>query len=260
MFVPPTLTQSCDTPSVAELTVDRLQQACSQETRRYRNRQAHDSRFCLELLRRALTANDEQAWYVIYHHYQPQVGKWVQASLAFAISKNELQTLVDDTFLKWHGTFRRNPQKFADYPNLATLLGLLRRCAERVVQDFVSKRQHETATVFLDVTDGDYGVDGLPGIKRMLTNQAIDHVSILHHRRIDDEKVISLLQNMLRDEKERLVATALFLEGQKPRELYDAYPYLFASVDEVNTIRERLKARLERNGQFRQQLHSISEI
>jgi hypothetical protein len=53
---------------------------------------------------------------------------------------------------------------------------------------------------------------------------------------------------------------ALFWEEQKPSELYDTYPDLFASVDEVNTIRERLKARLARNEQFRQQLQYVSEM
>lgn len=260
MFVTSTLIRDCDTSPVAELTVDGLQQACAQETRRYLNQQAHDPRFCLELLRRALTINDEQAWYAIYHHYQHQVCKWVQTSLAFAISKSELQTLVDDTFLKWHGTFRRNPQKFADYPNLAALLGLLRRCAERTVQDFVRKRQHETTTVLFDATDADDGGDRLPGAKRMLTNQELDHLNIQHNRRVDDEKTLALLQSWLRDEKEWLVATALFLEEQKPRELYNAYPHLFTSVNEVNTIRERLMARLRRNEQFRQQLHCLSEF
>lgn len=260
MFVPSTFTQACDTLPVTELPIDRLQQSCQQETRHFINRQAHDPRFCLELLRRALTTNDEQAWQVIYQHYQRQVYKWVQAYLSFAVSRSELQTLVDDTFLKWHGTFRRNPKKFTDYPNLAALLGLLRRCAERVVQDFVGKRQHEATTLPLEPTDADEAGDDISGARRMLSNQAIDHLSIRHNRRVDDEQIASLLQSLLHDEKERLVAIALFLEEQKPRELYNTHCHLFASVDEVNTIRERLKARLARNEQFRQQLYCVSEI
>ena len=66
MLAPPTLTQPCDTQSVLDMTVDRLQHHCHQETRRFINQQPHDPRFCLELLRRALTSNDVQAWYVIY--------------------------------------------------------------------------------------------------------------------------------------------------------------------------------------------------
>lgn len=258
--VPPATTQHCDTPLFTEMTVEGLQQSCVQETRRFSNKQPHDPRFCLELLRRALTANDASAWYVIYHHYQQQVGKWVRARLSFAVSKSELQTLVDDAFLKWHGTFRRNPEKFADYPNLAALLGLLRLCAERVVQDFVGKRRQETALLPLNVSDTDEVIESIPGARRPLSTQSIDFLSILYSRALADEKLSALLQSLLRDEKEWVVATALFLEGQKPRDLYDAYPHLFASVDEVNTIRERLKARLSRNEQFRQQLQCVSEI
>jgi len=258
--VPPTNTQSNDMPLLAEMTVEQLQQPCLQETRRFINKQPHDPRFCLELLRRALTANNAQAWYVIYHHYQPQVGKWVQARLAFAVSTSELQTLVDDAFLKWHGTFRRNPEKFADYPNLAALLGLLRLCAERVVQDFVGKRGQETVLFPLNGADTDEVIEDMHGARRPFSTQSIDLLSILYSRSLVDEKLSALLRSLLRDEKEWVAATALFLEGQKPRELYDAYPHLFSSVDEVNTIRERLKMRLSRNEQFRQQLQCISEI
>jgi len=39
------------------------------------------------------------------------------------------------------GTFRRHPEKFADYPTHAALLGLLCLCAQRVVQDYVTDLQ-----------------------------------------------------------------------------------------------------------------------
>ena len=260
MLAPPTLTQPCDTQPLLDMTVDRLQHHCHQETRRFINQQPHDPRFCLELLRRALTSNDAQAWYVIYHNYQRQVGKWVQAQLSFAVSNSELQTLVDDAFLKWHGTFKRTPEKFTDYPTLAALLGLLRLCAKRVVQDFVGKRQREAIVLPLATPDSDNVSEAHHTARRPLASQLIDALSIHYNRVLADEKLYALFQPLLHDQKEWLVMIALFCEGQKPRELYDAYPDLFASVDEVNTIRERLKARLGRNEQFRQQLQYVSEM
>lgn len=265
MLAPPTLTQHCDTRlmlelSLLEMSVDRLQHHCHEETRHFANQQPHDPRFCLELLRRALTNNDAHAWYVIYHNYQRQVGKWVQAQLSITVSTSELQTLIDDAFLKWHGAFKRTPEKFANYPTLAALLGLLRLCAERVVQDFAGKRQRETILLPLALPDADDLGEVRHDTRRPLAGQLIDALSIHYDRMLADEKLYALCQTLLRDQKEWLVMIALLLEGQKPRELYDAYPDLFASVDEVNTIRERLKARLGRNEQFRQQLHCVSEI
>lgn len=270
MLVPLTLTQRYDTPPIlevpvlempmGEMPIDRLQHHCHQETRRFANQQPHDPRFCLELLRRALTNHDAQAWYVVYHNYQRQVSKWVQAQLSFVVSHSELQTLVDDAFLKWHGAFKRTPEKFTNYPTLAALLGLLRLCAERVVQDFVGKRQREMRVLPLTMPDTDNGNEGRHNPRRPLASQLIDTLSSHYSRILADEKLYALLQSLLRDQKEWLVMIALFLEEQKPRELYDAYPDLFASVDEVNTIRERLKARLARNEQFRQQLQCVSEM
>jgi hypothetical protein len=264
MLASPTLTQYCDTSlalemPTLEMTIGQLQSQCRQETQRFTNRQPYDPRFCWELLRRALTNNDAQAWYEIYYNYQDQVSKWVQMQLSFTVSNSELQTLVDDTFLKWHGTFKRTPEKFADYPTLAALLGLLRLCAERVVQDFVGKRQRETILLPLAMPDADDGREVLYNARRPLADPLIDPLSLLCSRAQADEKLYAFLQTLLRDKKEWLVMITLFLEGWKPRELYDAYPALFASIDEVNTIRERLKARLARNEQFRQQLQNISE-
>lgn len=66
-----------------------------------------------------------------YYEYQGQVRQWVKAQLTFSIDETTLQTLVDDAFMKMQRTFTRYPEKFADYPNLAALLGLLRLCARR---------------------------------------------------------------------------------------------------------------------------------
>jgi hypothetical protein len=89
-----------------------------------------------ELWRRALLDCDERAWQVVYGNHQRQVHFWVNAQLRFSVDATTRQTLVDDAFLKMAGTFTRHPEKFADYPNLVALLGLLRCCAQRVGQTY----------------------------------------------------------------------------------------------------------------------------
>jgi hypothetical protein len=82
---------------------------------------------------RALLTGDQRAWQVVYQEHNRQVGAWVKAQLRFPVDAVTRQALIDDAFVKMAGTFTRHPEKFADYPNLAALLGLLRLCAQRVV-------------------------------------------------------------------------------------------------------------------------------
>lgn len=198
------------------------------------NRDAH---LAYELWRRALLAGDEHAWQVVYHDYQHQVGGWVKAQLHVPVEPSTRQTLIDDAFVKMAGTFRRHPEKFADYPNLAALLGLLRLCTQRVVQDYVTARKQELPIAPLAAIAEPASEATLP-------------ISTLW----------AVLEGLLHDEKEWLVVAKLLVEETKPRHLYAKLPGLFASVDEINTIREWVKGRLQRNGAFRHYLQTMVSI
>lgn len=100
-----------------------------------------------------------------------------------------MQTLVDDAFLKMAGTFRRHPEKFADYPHLATFLGLLRCCAQRVVQDYVTSLQQNVPVVTLEAIS--------EPVSEMMPVQS---------------ELWALLEGLLQDEKEWIVVTRLLLE------------------------------------------------
>jgi hypothetical protein len=157
----------------------------------------------------------------------------VKAQLRFPVDAVTRQTLIDDAFVKMASTFTRHPEKFADYPNLAALLGLLRLCAQRVVQDYVTACQQEIAVVPLE------------SIAEPAYEAASSHAALQE-----------ILAGLLHGAKEWLVVTQLLLEEGKPRRLYAEHPDLFATVDEINTIRERVKGRLQRNQSFRHYLQT----
>jgi hypothetical protein len=188
-----------------------------------------------ELWRRALLDCDERAWQVVYGNHQRQVHFWVNAQLRFSVDATTRQTLVDDAFLKMAGTFTRHPKKFADYPTLAALLGLLRCCAQRVVQDYVSTLPLELPLV---------AWENIPEVAAPPVPAPTD--------------LPSVLAGLLVDEQEWLVVTQLLIEAVKPRRLYQEQPGRFRDVNEINTIRERVKARLQRNDAFRHQLQGMT--
>jgi hypothetical protein len=184
-----------------------------------------------ELFRRALVHQAEDAWRSLYAQFQRHVVGWVNAQLAFPVDAMTMQTLVDDAFLKMAGTFRRHPEKFAAYPNVAVLLGLLRLCAQRVVQDYVTSLQQQVPVVALDAIEE-------PMCAPTPAPSDLWHV----------------LERLLHNEQERLVVTCLMIEETKPRRLLMEHPGLFQDVDAINTIRERVKTRLQRNHAFRHYL------
>ena len=253
----------CDGITLEQMSIDALAQRCREETKRFMQGQPYDDTLGRELMRRALVQREERAWRVIYQQYHRQVSKWVQLRLAIAVVDSVLQTLIDDAFLKMQGTFTRHPEKFANYPTTAALLGLLRLCAERVVQDYVAKVQQEVTTVALDdllAAQDAYAVDERVTQAGWCTHTlAADDVVTTFWADNAQQELQKLLQHLLYDEKEQVVVNALFIEAQKPRQLYAERADLFQSVDEINTIRERLKARLQRNHEFRTYLQQVSE-
>ena len=139
---------------------------------------------------RALLTGDQRAWQVVYQEHNRQVGAWVKAQLRFSVDAVTRQALIDDAFVKMAGTFSRHPEKFADYPNVAALLGLLRFCAQRVVQDYVAAAQQTVPVISLD---------------------AIDEPCL--EATAPPSDLWSVLEGLLHDEKEWLVVTKLLGSG-----------------------------------------------
>lgn len=227
-------------PTLREIPIQLLGRHCRTEAQRFRNRQENDTCFCHELLRRALVENCQPAWEIVHDLYQTLVLAWIRQSLSLSVEQNELQMLVNDSLVKWHGTFRRHPEKFVDYPTLTSLLGVLRHSVQFVVCDYVQTQRREPLTQPLEESEV------------VLTSQ----VAI---GRDPANDLWSLLHQLLNGEQEEVVVRFLLIEGDKPRDLYEEFPHIFQSVDEINTIRERVIARLRRNRQFRAFLNDLSE-
>lgn len=221
---------------VEQLSNEYLADRCATETQRFFKQQVCDTQYGHELFRRALLTQDERAWAIVYQQYQPLVASWLKQRLPGQVAEVEFQTLMDDAFVKMAGTFARHPEKFNNYPNLNALLGLLRRCSERVAQDFITKAIQEPAALPLQ-----------------------EDMIIISDAYTNSDTLWARLAALLYNEQEGLVVRYLLIEGHKPRHLFEDYLHLFQNVDEINTIRERIKLRLRRNLEFHHFLCSLSE-
>jgi len=62
--------------SLAALSTVDVCQRCRDETANYRRREAHDDRYCFEMIRRAVAERDEHCWQELYAIYHDQVLSW----------------------------------------------------------------------------------------------------------------------------------------------------------------------------------------
>ncbi|HEX6386965.1 MAG TPA: sigma-70 family RNA polymerase sigma factor [Anaerolineae bacterium] len=212
-------------------TVRDLSQRCAQESDHFFNRQPYDPRFCFELFRRAILHQNERAWDSVYHQYQPLVASWVERHSMFPAANEEVQYFLNRAFEKMWRVL--TPEKFADFPDLKSLLRYLQMCVHSVIVDAV--RRQEQAQRLDDVPESavrDGG--GQPVEERVLG-------------RVQREELWAFLLERLKDEKEEKVVYGSFVLGLKPGQLYDEFEGTFADVNEIYRVKENVMARFRRD-------------
>jgi DNA-directed RNA polymerase specialized sigma24 family protein len=207
---------------------------CSDESRSFYRHETHDPRYAYELFRRALVDRDEQAWAFLYQHYFPLAEHWVRRTGAFALSGESSEYFVSAAFTRF---WRAIPaERFRSFPNLASLLNYLRRCANCVVIDAV--RAHNWN-------------DMLPEESVNWNNQAFAEADEEATERVHRVEFWNYISELLSNEAERVIVHSSFILGMKPGDIFAARSDLFAGVDEVYAMKRNILNRLRRNHELR---------
>jgi DNA-directed RNA polymerase specialized sigma24 family protein len=213
-----------------------LRSRCMEESERFFQRLENDPRFCYELFRRAISLRNQQAWEYIYLQYQPLVSGWVERHPLFHVLNEEKAYFVNRVFEKmWR---RLTPEKFALSTGLSAVLSYLHKCVNSVLVD--TMRTRERYELFGEETEEQSGGQG---IEEQSPEEEVE-------RRDLAEKIWAMLQERLKDEKERLTAYGNFVLALKAADIYQEYPGKFRSVQEVYRVKENLLARLKRDQEF----------
>ena len=130
---------------------------------------------------------------------------------------------------------RITPEKFANFPDVKSILRYLQMCLHSSITDYV--RAHNVMTV-------EFGEDELKEERVMVV---ADNTSERAHRNAFWDAVNA----RLKDDKERLVIRGLFVYGMKPGELMTHHPKTFRDVKEIYSIRENVIDRLARDGNLK---------
>jgi len=209
---------------VEALPIDDLAARCRAEANR--PMQQRDTRFCLELFRRAIVEGDAVAWAAVYAQYHALVRYW----LGNAANADDL---TQEAFARFGRTVTAERLSSGSFPDLARLLAYLRCIAIslRINEARRAERERRALDAWARATDPQTGGDCLDEARR--------------------EELVEYIHSLITDEREWLVVRLTFEYDLPPREIAHRYPQLFAGAAEVSRIKERVTKRLRSNPRLR---------
>jgi RNA polymerase sigma factor (sigma-70 family) len=210
-----------------DLGIAPLCDRCRAETERYRRGEAHDDRYCYELIRRAIELRDDHCWRELIAIYRDLVLSWCRRSGGADGDIEELAAVAWEKF--WRNY---TPAKLTDANGSAAApLGYLKACARSAVLDEGRRRARLQAHELADPES----VHAFEAAAEM----EIDHA--------DGDAFWSLIDGHLRDERERLIVRLSYEIGLTPADIYARHGERFADVREVYKIKRNILDRLRRS-------------
>jgi DNA-directed RNA polymerase specialized sigma24 family protein len=212
---------------------------CARETELFFQRQSHDPRYGFELFRRAIVDRNQSAWELVYSQYRPLVAGWVKDHAAYPSSGEEAQYFVNRAFERMWAAL--TPDKFAQFPDLKSVLCYLKMCVHSVILDQV--RAADLAIIASQ--------DGVASLEGKANGMTVEDRALA---RVGQQEFWGEIDARLRSEKERLVVYGSFVLALKPREIYAQHRETFRDVKEVYRVKENVLARLGRDDELRRLL------
>jgi len=178
------------------------------------------------LFRRALVFRDEDAWRTLYARYANLVGMWVRRHSAFPRCGEPVEWLVNRAFERmWVAV---DEDKFARFPDVASLLRYLQMCAHSAVVDSARRRDHAVLT-------------------EALTHEASVDPETEAVLRMERAELWEAVQSVLIEERERVLVHEAFVNGAPPRKIYERRRDLFDSVESIYALKRTVLNRLRRH-------------
>lgn len=213
-----------------QLPVAELVQETRGEIAQFLRGQPTDDVYGLALFRRAIAERDDQAWAGLYTLYRAVVDSWI-ARQTPALSYEDRESLVNETFAKFYRSI--GPERIARFLSVRALLAYLKRCAWSVAADHRRSQQALAREEPLEATD--------------LEEPILDDPAEIVARQLAGQELWQILWREATSEEERLILRVVCALGRSPRQLQQAYPALFQSVEDIYRIKRNLIERLRRN-------------
>jgi RNA polymerase sigma factor (sigma-70 family) len=220
------------TPCQADLTrithADLLSR-CQRDLVRYQRGEPHDDCFGLELVRRAVVEQGDQAWEALRQLYQDRVVVWCRRAGA---DVSELDEFVQATWVRFW--LHYTPAKLQTATGLCEVLAYLKLCARSTVLDVLRRQRAVT-----DLGDAFDLVDPAPNVE--------DECLADEQR----ARFWQLIDAHLLDQRERVLVQLTYAVGMRPAEVQAHRPDLFPTIQDVYRITRNVLDRLRRSDRLR---------
>lgn len=187
-----------------------------------------------ELFRRAVVAHDDDAWAEIHRRYRPLLISWARRRSATAQLNEDPANLADQALVRaWRAL---TPERFAQFPNMAALMGYLRTCVYSTIVD---------ATRAQVRIDREHAQPGLQAIVLASPEQIV----------LDKDRYIAVWRavcSIATSPAERIILLESFICGWVPRVIQSHHPDLFPDVAVVYKVKRNLLERLQRAPELQQ--------
>jgi hypothetical protein len=207
-----------------------LQDDAAAEERKFVHGETSDQTAGLELFRRAIADQDDEAWQAIINVYRGVLITQAKRHRLSPLVNEQAGLCVDLAFERfWHATRAGRLQQF---DSLASILRYLKLCFATVLLDEARARRRHTPEVRFEESE--------QSIDWCLTPDASSHV-------IDQVAAAELWQaikRQLASDDERLVAYLSFVDGLTPAEIVERRPDRFPTAQHVYRVKRGVVARL----------------
>jgi len=185
-----------------------------------------------EIFRRAIMLRDEAAWLEISLRYRPMLISWASREGSRGATDEHCDDIADRAFARAWAAL--SPERFAQFPNLSSLLGYLRTCVSATSID-MARSANARERAYQRVETSSIATPEDLVLERMERSE-------LWHTAIE----------AAHSAQERVVLVENFLIELPPREILARHPDLFANIHEVYMAKRHLLSHLQRSAELRQ--------
>jgi hypothetical protein len=208
-------------PTLLESSINELQ--------RFRSHASSDDHYALEIVRRALVEQTNEAWSVLQQCFSETIRVWIRShpSCDVALLRDTEENYIAQTFSRfWYAMHSQQ----IEFTTLPAVLAYMHATLNGVLTDTL--RSH------LRVCSRE-----VPFPETGLSKEASAEEPL------ESEPVWESIQTLLYDERERRIFYLLYYCGLKPREIVTRCPQEFAEVKEIYRLNQNIIKRLRRNSE-----------
>lgn len=215
---------------IALLSLDQLAQHCISETAKYLQRQPSDSRFGFELMRRALSEENHDAFAYVCEIYARQVKAWVHGHTKFIQTQEDADYFVNAAFSAFFCALRG--QKFSRFSSLAPVMAYLKACVHSTIMQYL-RDQNSSRQVSFEAAGEILGSDCM-------------------EERLSSTEIWEYIATLLPDMRSRKLAYMALVQDLKPRQIVTTMPQEWYTERDVSIALYRIRQLLRNDSRLRQ--------